>query len=131
MRHLLIVFIFALGFSLPVKATTRFTCENSNYLLEIDEQTQKATVTHVSRPGTKFTTKEFKKSGQKVARYTVYGNAKALRYEGSPSEQWYQGEAVIRTYARLAGDDIVYSAEFLIDYDPYYTVTTWSECTLQ
>ena len=110
-------------------AATQFSCENSSYKLIISPSSQTAVVAHKTRPGTRFKTLNFQQSGSNFPRFTVNGEARALRYEETSSEQWYEGEALIRTSAKLIGDNVVYSAQFLIDYDPYYPVTTWTNCS--
>jgi len=112
-------------------AGNTFHCENKNYTLEIDANAKTAEIAHKQKSGTSFKVEKFDKTGSKVDRYIVHGEAKALRYEGTENERWYEGEALIRTSAKLEGDEIVYSAQFLIDYDPYYTVTSWTGCEVR
>jgi len=113
-----------LAFSAP-----GLVCEDSDYRLVISDSAETAKVTHKKSKETKFWTETFEKKGGNTPRYEIRGTAKALKYEGTPSEHWYEGEAFIRTSAKLVDDEVVYSAEFLISYDPYYEVVGWTDCT--
>lgn len=105
-----------------------FTCENAKYRLEIDSRARTASVTHKTKPGISFTTKDFEQYGKKIVRYDVEGDARVLRYEGTEQERWYTGQAYIATYATIVGDEIVYRAVFRMHYRNYFLVTRWENC---